>query len=328
MNEHPDWDPGAWDALSVDEKRKRTDEAPPRSASTWRDERGGDGSRAGLHRRRRRWRRCAVSWNTPPKRVDAHTLRLPGLGDIEVRAPNGLPEASRLRSARVCVRNGRRGRCRVDVHLSVRIDVEPGNDNTHWAVAGADMGCTDTLTLHDGTTLTLPDHDAALEKALKAQRAMNGCVRGSRQWTHNLQCLRAQRQAMQHRDHDAVRKAARAIARTCDVIGLESLNIKGMGASARTRSDTGVAAKRGAQPAHPRKPLGVHPERHRERDAGRRRSCAEAPRHRLKPDRRRVRARRRTESQSKSVPLHGPRASRRRRRERGQRDAPARQRVA
>ena len=245
MNEHPDWDPGAWDALSVDEKRKRTDEAPPRSASTWRDERGGDGSRAGLHRRRRRSRRCAVSWNTPPKRVDAHTLRLPGLGDIEVRAPNGLPEASRLRSARVCVRNGRRGRCRVDVHLSVRIDVEPGNDNTDWPVAGADMGCTDTLTLHDGTTPTLPDHDAALEKALKAQRAMNGCVRGSRQWTHNLQCLRAQRQAMQHRDHDAVRKAARAIARTCDVIGLESLNIKGMGASARTRSDTGVAAKRG-----------------------------------------------------------------------------------
>ena len=112
------------------------------------------------------------------------------------------------------------------------------------AIAGADMGCADTLTLHDGSTLTLPDHETALDKALKAQREMSGCVRGSRRWRGNLQCLRTQRRAMQRRDHDAVRKAARNIARTYDVIGLESLNIKGMGTSARARSDTGVAAKR------------------------------------------------------------------------------------
>ena len=245
MNEHPDWDPGAWDALSADEKRERTDQAPPRSASTWRDERGGDGSRTALYRRRKRAGRCAVSWNTPPKRVDARTLRLPGLGDIQVRAPNGLPEASRLRSARVCLRNGRRGRRRVDVHLSVRIDVEARDDSTKAVIAGADMGCSDTLTLHDGSTLTLPDHDAALEKTLKAQRAMNGCVRGSRRWQSTLQCLRTQRRTMQRRDHDAVRKAARTLAATYDVVGLESLNITGMGASARGRGGTGVAAKRG-----------------------------------------------------------------------------------
>ena len=48
---------------------------------------------------------------------------------------------------------------------------------------------------------------------------------------------------MQDRDHDAVRKAARKIARAYTAIGLESLNIKGMGASARGRGGGGVAAK-------------------------------------------------------------------------------------
>ena len=243
MAEHPGWDPGAWDALSADEKRERAGEAPPRSASTWRDERGGDGSRTELYRRRKRTGRCAVGWNTPPSRVDANTLRLPGLGDIEVRAPKGLPEASRLRAARVCVRKGRRGRCRVEVHLSVRVDVEGSPPGTETAVAGADMGCADTLTLHDGSTLTLPEHEEALEKALKAQRAMSRCVRGSRQWKDTLERLRTQRRAMQDRDHDAVRKASREIARAYTVIGLESLNIKGMGASARGRGHGGVAAK-------------------------------------------------------------------------------------
>ena len=244
MVEHPEWDSGTWDALSADEQRERAGDAPPRSASTWRDERGGDGSRTGLYRRRKRTGRCAVGWNTPPSRVDANTLRLAGLGDIEVRAPNGLPEASRLRAARVCVRKGRRGRCRVEVHLSVRVDVEGRAPDTETAVAGADMGCADTLTLHDGSTLTLPEHEEALEKALKAQRAMSRCVRGSRQWKDTLECVRTQRRAMQHRDHDAVRKSACEMARADDVLGLESLNIKGMGTSARGRSDTGVGAKR------------------------------------------------------------------------------------
>ena len=244
MVQHPEWNSGTWDALSADEKRERAGDAPPRSASTWRDERGGDGSRTGLYRRRKRTGRCAVGWNTPPRRVDANTLRLPGLGDIEVRAPNGLPEASRLRAARVCVRKGRRGRCRVEVHLSVRVDVEGRAPDTETAVAGADMGCADTLTMHDGSTLTLPEHDAALEKALKAQRGMSQCVKGSREWRRHLKRLREQRRAMQAGDHDAVRKAAREIARAYTAIGLESLNIKGMGTSARGRGHAGVGAKR------------------------------------------------------------------------------------
>ena len=105
MVEHPDWDPGAWDALPAAEKRKaiKAGKAPPQSASTWRDERAGNGSRQSLHIRRKRSTNRAVHWNTPPTRVDDSTLALPGLGDIEVVANKPLPEAKRLRAAS-CVR--------------------------------------------------------------------------------------------------------------------------------------------------------------------------------------------------------------------------------
>ena len=245
---HPEFDPGAWDALDVDDKRAavKTGEAPPKSASTWRDERAGDGSRAGLYRRRKTSARCAVTWLTPPKRVSADTLSLPGLPEFQVNANNGLPEASRLRSARVCVKHGTRGRTRFEVHLSVRVDVVPRTKRKRVAprVAGADMGCADTLTMHNGHTLTLPDHGAALDTVLESQRAMSKCVTGSRCWSGHLDRLRAAKHAMGNRDRDAVRKGAKALAGAFDVLGLEWLNISGMGMSARGRSWSGVAAKR------------------------------------------------------------------------------------
>ena len=47
-------------------------------------------------------------------------------------------------------------------------------------VAGADMGCADTVTLHNGKTLSPPRHSATLERAVAAQGRMNACVKGSR----------------------------------------------------------------------------------------------------------------------------------------------------
>ena len=104
LAQNPDFDSGAWDALDIEGKRVavKAGTAPPKSASTWRDERAGDASRRGLFHRRRTSARCAVTWLVPPKRVDAVTLALPGLGAFQVLT-TGLPEASRLRSARVCV---------------------------------------------------------------------------------------------------------------------------------------------------------------------------------------------------------------------------------
>ena len=43
-------------------------------------------------------------------------------------------------------------------------------------VAGADMGCADTWTMHSGSTLTLPDHETSLERTLEAQRELERLV--------------------------------------------------------------------------------------------------------------------------------------------------------
>ena len=239
MVEHPDWDSGAWDTLPAAEKRKtiKAGEAPPQSASTWRDERAGDGSRHSLHIQRKRSTNRAVHWDTPPTRVDDSTLALPGLGDIEVVANKPLPEAKRLRAARVCIRPGNRGRTRVEVHLSVRVDVAP---RTKWPrkaplVAGADMGCADTVTLHNGKALTLPRHNATLERAVAAQGRMNACVKGSRKWRDELDAMQTAHAAMRARDRDAIRKFACWLAQWFDVAGFESLQIKTMTESAKAR---------------------------------------------------------------------------------------------
>ena len=242
---HAQWNTGTWNALPVEDKREaaKRGEAPPRSETTWRDERAGDGIRRELFRRKKRQKNTAVSFDTPPKRIDANTLRLPGVGKICVKTHQGLPEANRLKAARVCVRNARRAKTRVEVHLSVTVDVTPRKKRTHRHVAGTDMGCSDAVTLHDGRTLKLPNHDPGIERCLKAHKTMNQCKQGSRQWTQSLDGLRAERRGMRHRDRNAVRKFARALAHEFNVVGLEGLNISGMGASARARASTAVAAK-------------------------------------------------------------------------------------
>ena len=239
MAGHPDWDPGAWDALAAAEKRKaiKAGEAPPQSASTWRDERAGDGARGSLHIRRKRSMHRAVHWDTPPTRVDDSTLSLAGLGGIEVVANNPLPQAQRLRAVRVCVRRGARGRRRIEVHLSVRVDVVPRTKRPRKTplVAGADMGCAHTVTLHNAKTLSLPDHGSTLERALATQGRMNACVKGSRKWRDERETMRTAHATMRARDRDAIRKFAAWLARHFDVVGFESLQIKTMTESAKTR---------------------------------------------------------------------------------------------
>ena len=133
------------------------------------------------------------------------------------------------------------------MHLSVQVDVVPRTKRPRKTplVAGGDAGVADSLTVHTGRTVKLADHDVALGTVLGAQHGMSKCMKGSRQWRGHLERLRAGKRAMVNRDRDAVRKAAKALAAAWDVIGLESLNITGMGASARGRSWGGVAAKRG-----------------------------------------------------------------------------------
>ena len=213
MRKHPGWDSGAWDALSGEDKRAavKAGRARPASLSTWRDERAGDGSRQRLFKRRKTSALCAVSFHAPPTRVNATRLRGPMVGDVEVLANNGFPEASRILSWRLCTRTGRAGRTRVEVHLSVRIDVEkkkPRKSRRQVRISAADAGCADTLTWHDGKRLRLATHTAEINRALGAQTRMNRYTLGSRAWTESRERYRRCRRRMTGRDRDSVRKAA------------------------------------------------------------------------------------------------------------------------
>lgn len=102
------------------------------------------------------------------------------------------------------------------------------------------MGCADTLTVHDGKTLTLPDHEKAKDRALRAQTRMNRCVKGSRRWRDAHASLRAEHRRMKARNTDAIRMLARALAQRFDVVALESLQIKTMTGSARAWREADV----------------------------------------------------------------------------------------
>ena len=97
------------------------------------------------------------------------------------------------------------------------------------------MGCADTVTLHNGKTLTLPDQGPTLERAVAAQGRMNGCVNGSRKWRDERETMRAAHAAMRAQDRDAIRKFGCWLAQHFDVADFESLQIKTMTESAKAR---------------------------------------------------------------------------------------------
>ena len=234
-------------------------------------------------------------------------------------ANNPLPQAQRLRAVRVYVRRGARGRHKVEVHLSVRVDVVPRTKRPRKTplVAGADMGCAHTVTLHNARTLSLPDHGPTLERALATQGRMNACVKGSRKWRDERETMRAAHATMQVRDRDAIRKFAAWLARHFDVAGFESLQIKTMTESGR--EDARRRRRRAGATAQSK-----HPQSVLESDTGCSRRCARSPgrtgleasRHGLERDLRGMRAHRRGKPQGQALSVHRVRARERRRCER------------
>ena len=237
LKKNPDFDTGTWDALNVEEKRKcvRTRLAPPKSISTWRDERAGNGTRMTLFRTRKRSGRCAVVWHTPPKRVGPTTIRLPGL-----KPTKGLPSQVRLRAAKICAHTGRGGKPVLRLHIAVDVEQRKRHEAT---IVGNDAGCANTLINHDGWRLTLPEHNETLAQCVEHQRQMARCEKGSRKWSDALGKLRGGCQDIRNADHDAIRKATRELALMWDVLGLETLRVVAMGTSARARGRPGVSAK-------------------------------------------------------------------------------------
>ena len=247
MEKNPHWDSGAWDAMAPEQRKAliKKREAPPKLKSTYGDERHGDGCRKEMFKTRKRNGRCAVSWHTAPQRVDANTVRLPGLGDCVVKTNKGLPEASRLKAARVCVRRQRSGTYRVWLHLSVAIDAnrKPKRRSVDTVKAcGIDVNTTDILALDNGEMTRFDPHDTLADAYLATQREMEKLENGSRTWRVRRDRLRQLATKMKNQDLDVIMKRARQLAIRFDLITAEDNKPKAMSAKARP-SGVGACAK-------------------------------------------------------------------------------------
>ena len=92
------------------------------------------------------------------------------------------------------------------------------------------MGC---LTLHNASTVTLPEQGDAVDVVLNTQRGMSKCLRGARRWRACREHLREEKRRIRSHDHDVGRKASKTVSARLDVLGHESVKIGGRDASAK-----------------------------------------------------------------------------------------------
>ena len=130
--------------------------------------------------------------------------------------------------------------------------------------------------MHNGRTITLPDHDAALERAVRAQRAMSRCAKGSRRWTKGIGRLRSERRRMC--DRDAVRAQGGPRYRgPLRRAGPGSAQYLRDGRRRQRSQRNRRLGEAGSQPASPRKPLESHSGRADKRARGERGNVLKLP---------------------------------------------------
>ena len=216
--------------------------------------------------------RNLIRINEKPRRVDAHTIQIPGIGRIKVRET--IPETWDLRSVNIVEVTYRRP----DMHLTeahertwevhvqhripapLRVTEETIADETATlASVGADGGIVHDLTTnstetgvqhHNPSKSPKPaDGEPSSEDRIKAsQKRRRGCRQGSRKYTRLLrQENKIRGRAIRLRDH-AQRELANDIAKAHDIVAIEDLQLANMTKSAEGTSESpglNTAAKRG-----------------------------------------------------------------------------------
>ena len=216
--------------------------------------------------------RNLIRINERPRRVDAHTIQIPGIGRINVREK--IPETWDLRSTNAVEVTHRRP----DVHLAeahertweihvqhripapLRVTEETIADETAaLASVGADGGIVHDLTTNSTETgvrhhspskgRETPDGEQSSEELIKAsQKHRRGCRQGSRKYRRLLgQENKIRGRAIRLRDH-AQTELANSIAEVHDIVAIEDLQLANMTKSAEGTSESpgaNTAAKRG-----------------------------------------------------------------------------------
>ena len=224
-----------------DDEERRKHEPSPRLVRRWTKEPCTTG--------RREERTAALRLLEPPKVVDATTVRLPGIGDLELQDP--VPDGADVRSCQV-VESTREGtppdKKRYRVHLQIGTPVPK---TRRRRAVGIDLGVVHAITTSDGEFLDRPDVSALLEEARRlVDSARKHCTRDSRAWRQRqAQARELRRKARQVQDSWEWH-AARKVACLGGLLGMESLKLRNMTASGRgTSSAPGSNAKHGLNAA-------------------------------------------------------------------------------
>jgi putative transposase len=151
-------------------------------------------------------------------------VKVPGCGWVRFRLTRALPEA---KTFRITFRNGQ-------WHIAFAVVPEPVAAPGTGEVIGIDRGVTITAALSDGRTLNCPQlttkERAQIRKhQRRAARAPKDCERKTAEYAKAAK-LKA-REA--DRRKDWCEKTSTMLARTCDLVRFEKLNIKNMTRSAK-----------------------------------------------------------------------------------------------
>ena len=151
-----------------DEEERKKHEPSPRLVRRW--------TKGPSITRRREERTAALRLLEPAKVVDETTVRLPGIGDLELEDP--VPDGADIRSCQV-VEITRQGtpseKKRYRVHLQLGSPVPKTRRRRRM---GIDLGVTHAVSTSDGKFFDRPDMSAALEEAERlVKHARKHCTR-------------------------------------------------------------------------------------------------------------------------------------------------------
>jgi putative transposase len=153
--------------------------------------------------------------------VTERTIQLPRVGVVRLKERGYFPTEAKITRATVSERAGR-------WFVSILTDEDPVRVKG-TEVLGVDVGIVHLATLSDGTVFENPRALKVAQKRLKRlQRAVSRKQKGSRNRKKAVQRLARQHYRVACVRSNAIHQATNAIAKRACVVGIETLNVRGM----------------------------------------------------------------------------------------------------
>jgi len=197
-----------------------------------------EGSKPGFPRFKSRKRRIGSFRLTGSIRVEDRAIHLPRLGRLRLKEPGYLPAGRHVLSATVSEQAGR-------WFVSVLVEEEIDPPAHYGGAVGIDVGLEKLAVLSDGNLYKNP---RAFEGALATLRRLGKSVSRKRKGSNNRRKA-VRRLSRQHYRvacirRDGIHKATTAITKQYGLMGIESLNVRGMIRGrylSRSMSDAGLS---------------------------------------------------------------------------------------